>query len=89
MMTTLYIQNLKCEYCEAFILKKLSKLKHISNISIQRQFATLTFEYQSLEDLIQVKKNLSKIGYPPFGVRNNFIKKTKSKLYCLKIHNKN
>ncbi|MFH4963998.1 heavy-metal-associated domain-containing protein [Gaetbulibacter sp. M235] len=89
MKTTLYIQNLKCEYCEETILKKLSKLKHISNISIKRQFATLTFEYQTLEDLILVKKTLSKIGYPPFGERNNFLTKTKSFLHRLKVHNKN
>ncbi|MFH6769064.1 heavy-metal-associated domain-containing protein [Gaetbulibacter aquiaggeris] len=80
MKTTLYIQNLKCEYCDSIILKMLSKLKHISNVSVKHQYATVTFEHQSAADVIQVKKTLSKIGYPPFGDKNNIYRRAKSYL---------
>jgi len=89
MKTTLYIQNLKCEYCEIIIKKMLSKLKHISNVSINRQYATVSFEHQSPVDLIQVKKTLSNIGYPPFGEKNNVLKRAKSYLSYAVNQNKN
>ena len=74
MKTTLYIQNLKCEYCEIIIKKMLSKLKHISNVSINRQYATVSFEHQSPADLIQVKKTLS----------NNPVQKVKNQVEAIK-----
>lgn len=88
MKTTLYIHNLKCEYCEAIILNKLTKLKHISNVSIKRQYATVTFEHETSDDIELVKKTLSKLGYPPFGEKNSFIKKVKSRLSYALNHNK-
>ena len=88
MKTNLYVHNLKCEYCEAVIMNCLSKLKHISNISIKRQYATVTFDHEKANDVEVVKKTLSKIGYPPFGEKNNLIKKTKSYLNCAVNHNK-
>lgn len=78
MKTTLYIHNLKCEYCEDVIINNLIKQKHISNISVKRQYATVTFEHETSKDVDLVKKTLSKIGYPPFGEKNSFIKKAKS-----------
>ncbi len=89
MKTTLYIQNLKCEYCDSIILKMLSKLKHISNVSVKHQYATVTFEHEAAADVIQVKKTLSKIGYPPFGDKNNLFKRAKSYLNCAVNQNKN
>ena len=88
MKTTLYIHNLKCDNCEAVIINSLTKLKHISNVSIKRQYATVTFEHISPKDVEVVKKTLSKIGYPPFGEKNNFIKKGKSKLSYAANQNK-
>lgn len=89
MKTTLYIQNLKCDYCENIIKKMLSKIRHISNVSIKRQFATVSFEHENPLDIIQVKKTLSKIGYPPFGDKNNVLKRAKSFLSCAINQNKN
>ena len=37
----------------------------------------------------QVKKTLSKIGYPPFGDKNNVLKRVKSYLSCAVNQNKN
>lgn len=78
MKTTLYIQNLKCEHCKTIILQELSKLKNITNAFIKSQYATITFEHLYPEDVEKVKQTLSNIGYPPFGEKNNFIKKPNS-----------
>lgn len=88
MKTTLYIHNLKCSHCETIIIEKLSKLKHISHVFIKRQYATVTFEHETAKDIDLVKTTLSKMGYPPFGEKNNLIKKTKSYLSCAINQNK-
>lgn len=77
MKTTLYIHNLKCPHCETIIIEKLSKLKHITHVFIKKQYATVTFEHKTVSDVDMVKKTLSKMGYPPFGEKNNVIKKSK------------
>jgi len=88
MKTTLYIHNLKCDNCEVVIINSLTKLKHISNVSIKRQYATVTFEHEKADDVEVVKKTLSKIGYPPFGEKNNSTKKTKPNLSYVANQNK-
>lgn len=80
MKTTLYIQNYKCANCETIIVHMLSKIKNISNVFIKSQYATVTFEHNNPDDIEVVKKTLAEIGYPPFGEKNNFIKKAKSSL---------
>ncbi|TGV04364.1 heavy-metal-associated domain-containing protein [Flavivirga rizhaonensis] len=82
MKTTLYIQNLKCAGCESTIINKLSELKNIYNITIKLQYATVTFEHETKEDITTVKNTLSKIGYPPFGEKNTLAKKAKSFASC-------
>jgi copper chaperone CopZ len=82
MKSTLYIQNLKCGGCEATIIEKLSKLKNITNVSVNQQYDTVTFEYMESSDLELVKKELSKLGYPPFGEKNSLPKKVKSYISC-------
>lgn len=82
MKTTLHIQNLKCGGCENSIINRISALKGISNISIKFQYSTITFEYETKENIEEVKKILSKIGYPPFGEKNNLVKKVKPYVSC-------
>lgn len=88
MKTTLYVQNLKCDNCEKIIIKALSKLKHIYSVYVKKQFATVTFEHTTPTDIDVVKKALSKLGYPPFGEKNNILKKAKSLLSCAVSDNK-
>lgn len=88
MKTTLYVQNLKCIHCEAIIMHMLSKLKNITNVSVKRQYATVTFKHKTAKDVNLVKKALSKIGFPPYGEKNNFIRKAKSHISCSVIENK-
>ena len=85
MKTTLYIQNLKFEYYDLIILKMLSKLKNIFNVSVKHQYVGVKFEHKILADIIEVKSILSKIGYPPFSDKNNTYKRAKS--YLSKIVN--
>ncbi len=82
MKATLYIQNLKCVGCEATIIDKLSRLKNITEVSISIIDAKVDFEYEAKKDLEIVKKELSKLGYPPFGEKNNLTKKVKSYVSC-------
>ena len=83
MKTTLYIQNLKCSGCALTIINRLSALKHITNIAIKLQYATVTFEHENKADIEEVKHLLSKIGYPPFDEKNSLSKKTKSYMNCV------
>jgi len=82
MKTTLYIQNLKCGGCEATVINRISALKGISNISIKLQYGTITFEHETNEDIVEVKQILSRIGYPPFGEKNDLGIKVKSYVNC-------
>ena len=82
MKTILYIQNLKCSGCETTIIKKLSELSNISNVSIDILHTTVKFDYKTKSDVDLVKKELSKLGYPPFGEKNNMVKKAKSYVSC-------
>ncbi|MFD2724649.1 heavy-metal-associated domain-containing protein [Hyunsoonleella rubra] len=82
MKTTLYIQNLKCAGCEFSIIDKLAELKNIYKITIKLQYATVTFEHKTKNDIDIVKKALSKMGYPPFGAKNTLAKKAKSFVSC-------
>jgi hypothetical protein len=66
MKTTLYVQNLKCNYGESIILKALSKLNHIHNIIIKKQFATVTFEHTSPDDINYCKENTLTIRLSAF-----------------------
>ncbi|WP_166965336.1 heavy-metal-associated domain-containing protein [Yeosuana marina] len=86
MKTTLYVKNLKCANCEVIIINVLSKIKNISNVFIKNKYATVTFEHTSPKDVEVIKITLSKIGYPPFGEKNNF---TKRKTYLSHAANLN
>lgn len=82
MRAIVYIQNLKCGGCEATIVDNLSRLKNIKGISVNIKFATVSFEYGTISDLAIAKKELSKLGYPPFGEKNSITKKAKSYVSC-------
>jgi copper chaperone CopZ len=82
MKSTLYIQNLKCKGCEATIINTLSKLNNISNVLVDLQRNEVKFDYKTKEDIENIKKELSKLGYPPYGEKNNLVKKAKSYVSC-------
>lgn len=82
MKTTIKIQNLKCGGCVNTITDKLSQVKNVSDISIDIEDSSVTFDYNSQETLDTVKEILLKTGYPMQGDTNTFGTKAKSYLSC-------
>jgi len=78
MRAIVFVQNLKCSGCEATLTENLSRLKNIKGVSVNLKYATVSFEYRTLTDLELVKKELSRLGYPPFGENNSIKKKVES-----------
>jgi len=83
MKTTLYIQNLKCGGCERTIIKKLSSIGGIENVSIHHEDASVSFKYKVDDQIEIVSDTLSRLGYPVRGHKNNFVKKAKSYVSCV------
>ena len=82
MKVTLEIQNLKCGGCENTIIKKISELEGITNVSVNHEESSVSFESISEDYLQLVKETLSKIGYPVLGETNHLGKKATSYLSC-------
>ena len=82
MKTTIEIQSLKCSGCEATILKNLTNLNNISEVSINLENTTITFDYKETADLETVRNKLHNIGYPMVGEENKFSTKAKSYVSC-------
>lgn len=82
MKTKLYIQNLKCGGCERTIIKRLSSIGGIENVSVNLEDASVSFRYKVDDQIELVQDILSKLGYPVRGHKNNFGKKAKSYVSC-------
>ena len=64
MKTTLEVQNLKCGGCGKTIVKKLSNLPFVSNLEIDVDSNTVSFDAIPPDDTKRVVLRLSEIGYP-------------------------
>ncbi|AXT62284.1 heavy-metal-associated domain-containing protein [Aquimarina sp. AD10] len=82
MKTTVAIQNLKCAGCESTIAKKLHMVQGIYNISVNTENCTVSFNYKTEDGLNTVQNELSKLGYPSVGDKNNLSTKAKSYVSC-------
>ncbi len=82
MKTTVAIQNLKCHGCESTIAKKLHTLAGIKDIRVNTDNCTVSFSYETNDGLDTVQKELTKLGYPVEGDRNNLNTKAKSYVSC-------
>ena len=82
MKTTLNIQNLKCGGCANTIIKNISAIDAINNISVNVAESLVSFEYESVEKLAEVKEKLKSLGYPEDGEANSFGSKAKSYVSC-------
>lgn len=82
MTTTLEIQNLKCGGCANTIITKLSELEYISNVNVNNDDYTVTFDYSNNEQLKTAKNLLTKLGYPEAGEKNALTTKAKSFVSC-------
>ena len=82
MKTIVHIQNLKCSGCSNTITKKLNALDDVSEVSVEVEDNSVTFEYLDEHTLDVVKETLAEIGYPEDGERNNLTTKAKSYVSC-------
>ena len=82
MKTIVHIQNLKCGGCANTITKKLNALDDVSEVSVEVEDNSVTFEYLDEHTLDVVKETLAEIGYPEDGERNSLTTKAKSYVSC-------
>ena len=82
MNSTIIIQNLKCGGCANTIITKISALKNISEVSVDLESSTVSFNVISKEDILSVQEKLAAIGYPATGENNSMISKAKSFVSC-------
>ena len=82
MMTTeIQIENLKCGGCAATIIKGLTALENVTEVTVdvEKSVVSITSINKDM-DLIQQK--LSKLGYPVIGDKNTIVHKAKSFVSC-------
>ena len=82
MKTTLYIQNLKCGGCANTITKGISSIEAIQNVSVNVDESTVTFSYETEDQVNEVKSKLKSLGYPEDGKANTLGSKAKSYVSC-------
>ena len=82
MKTTLYIQNLKCGGCANTITKNIVVLGGITNVTVNVEESTVTFNYETEAQLVEVKEKLKTLGYPEDGATNSLGSKAKSYVSC-------
>ncbi len=82
MKTTLAIQNLKCGGCANTIITRLNGLANITDVAVNNETDTVSFNYKNDHDLEEATKLLSKLGYPIVGEHNPLTKKAKSFVSC-------
>ena len=82
MKTTVEIQNLKCGGCASTISNKLSQIQAITNVEVNVDQSTVSFDYESESVIANVKNELKKIGYPVVGEENALVTKAKSYVSC-------
>lgn len=82
METTIQIQNLKCGGCANTIIKNIVVLEGITNVSVNVEESTVTFNYETEAQLVEVKEKLKTLGYPEDGATNSLGSKAKSYVSC-------
>lgn len=82
MKTTIPIQNLKCGGCANTITKGISAIDYIKNVSVNVEDNTVTFSYETEEQVNEVKNKLKSLGYPVDGETNTLGDKAKSYVSC-------
>lgn len=76
------IQNLKCDGCATTIINKLSDLLNVSNVAVDVESSSVTFDYADELALLSAKETLKLNGYPQVGEANPFGTKAKSFISC-------
>ena len=82
MNTTIYIQNLKCGGCANTIIKNVSTVESVSNVTVNVEENAVNFDLANAVNLEEIKTTLKKIGYPEDGEANSIGSKAKSYVSC-------
>lgn len=82
MKTQIYIQNLKCGGCANTIIKNVSNIELVSNVTVNVEENSVNFDLANQDKLVEVKVILKKIGYPEDGETNSLGSKAKSYVSC-------
>jgi copper chaperone CopZ len=82
MKTQIYIQNLKCSGCANTIIKNVSSVESVSNVTVNVEDNSVNFDLVNDEKLEEIKSILKKIGYPEDGEANSLGSKAKSYVSC-------
>ena len=81
MNTSIIVDNLKCGGCANTITKKISSLEGISNVSVDKDTSTVSYDYEKESLLELVETTLAKLGYPKQGT-SSLGQKAKSYISC-------
>jgi len=81
-MTSLEVQNLKCHGCANTITKAIQKINGISDLSVDVEKSTISFNSLDTNIIESVKAKLSKLGYPEVDADNSTFQKAKSYVSC-------
>ncbi len=82
MKSKIYIQNLKCGGCATTIHKSLDALSGVSNVEVNNEDNSVSFDLENDDLMTEVKSTLSRLGYPVIDDPNNLLLKAKSYLSC-------
>ncbi|MCK0160987.1 heavy-metal-associated domain-containing protein [Allomuricauda sp. F6463D] len=82
MKTTLQVQNLRCGGCVKTISNKLSEIKDIKDVIVDKDSSSVSFGHQSADDASLAKEALRQMGYPIIDEQNGFVEKAKSFVSC-------
>lgn len=82
MKTQIYIQNLKCGGCANTIIKNVSSVESVSNVTVNVEDNSVNFDLANNDKLEEIKLILKKIGYPEDGEANSLGSKAKSYVSC-------
>jgi copper chaperone len=81
-MTTLTVQNLKCGGCANTITKAVQGIDGVTDVSVDKDLSTVSFNTKSEEIIDQVKTKLAHLGYPEEHANNNILHKAVSYISC-------
>lgn len=82
MKTTQYVQNLKCGGCANTIRKNLELLPGISNVVVNDEDSSVTFDFEDEEAYETAHHKLIVLGYPLADEANSLMTKAKSYVSC-------
>ena len=82
MKATVVVQNLKCGGCAKTIIDKVSELENVSDVQVDVDASSVSFDYQELDEALLVKQRLKQLGYPSADMKNTTGSMLKSYLSC-------